>query len=97
MTRTDRAVWQRWMTSVLAVVRDAAARAVLEEPQLADLLDPEDVRPVLVIDAGLRRCDVWFKGATRGSSIHAGHIAHDGTWHPAAVAPAVASAGEVRH
>ncbi|MCC7034014.1 MAG: hypothetical protein IT179_14420 [Acidobacteria bacterium] len=97
MTRDEQDVWRGWMVGVLAACRDAAGRAILEESQLADVLDADDVRPVLVLDLALGRADVWFKGQTRGTSIHAGSIHRDGTWHPAALAPAVARAPERAH
>ena len=80
--------WPNWMTAVLACARDAAARAMLEEPRLLHLLDPDGVAPVVVVDLALRRCDVWFKGRDQSTSIHAGHITEAGEWMCAALAPA---------
>lgn len=80
--------WPKWMTAVLAAARDAAARAMTEEPGVLHLLDPQGVAPVLVVDLAMRRADVWFKGRDNSTSIHAGHINEAGEWVCAALAPA---------
>lgn len=80
--------WPDWMTAVLACARDAAARAMLEEPGVLHMLNPDALAPVVVVDLALRRADVWFKGRDQSTSIHAGHINESGEWVCAALAPA---------